>query len=311
MQTCCTAEEILSTRKTFQVAANEFRSGLVVFEQLLTLFRGEKVNEYMQSMRKIEECAVNQQKYGGDSNTTYEAFELLIFKTKEHMYELLNGLKRYLNHQILDYSNVICSACNPLESSYVYKSEEGVWSVQMNMANCSNFLDFFEYELEVIRVLQKYMYALTNFLKCDTENPIELEELDTTFLDENLTQFNTCFNDFGLENPECKELCNKRNIMSYKFPGNFFLVIKQLFTIWVGRLTEIEAPDYYKKVMQKEWVVADLPKLRFFPTKEETQSEMEIENLQYEWIERGGLSLTNDYMSKLYTHAGSTYAFDE
>lgn len=77
------------------------------------------------------------------------------------MIEILSMLRRYINHNILDYANIICSACNPLESLYVHPDEEGNWKIQINMANCSNFLDFFEFEMEAIRIIEKYLYPLT------------------------------------------------------------------------------------------------------------------------------------------------------
>lgn len=121
--------------------------------------------------------------FGGAESTNYDAFEEHIKKTRNHMFEILSELRRYLSHNLLDYANIICSACNPLESPYFTKNSENKWKIEINISNCSNFLDFFEYEMEVIRIFNKYLYPLSNAVTCNGTNEIELDDLDTSFLD--------------------------------------------------------------------------------------------------------------------------------
>lgn len=117
------------------------------------------------------------------------------------------------------------------------------------MSNCSSFLDFFEYEMETVRILSKYLYPLTKVVTCNGQNEIELDDLDTSFMDDNIDIFNNCFNDFGIENPDCSELCKKKNIFSYEFRGNLNKVIKQLLKIWIKRLANVELEEFYTKTL--------------------------------------------------------------
>lgn len=92
-------------------------------------------------------------------------------------------IRRYLNHQILDFANLICTACNPLESKYV-SDKEGKWVAEVNISNCESFLDFYEFEMEAIKTFNEYLIPLTNQVNCEEgAEPLALDPLDTSFVD--------------------------------------------------------------------------------------------------------------------------------
>lgn len=71
---------------------------MLAIEQLTTLFRGEKVEEFMVEQRKQQECADAQTALGGEDNQKYKGLETLIKNTQGYMLQVLGGLRRYQNH---------------------------------------------------------------------------------------------------------------------------------------------------------------------------------------------------------------------
>ena len=134
--------------------------------------------------------------------------------------------------------------------------------------------------MEIVRIFQKYLYPLTNVLKCVEGDDLELDDLNTSFLDSHQDNFISCFNDFGFDNPKCQEICKTRDIFSYKILANFYKVSKQMLAIWFPKLTEKEIKDYYESVMQLEWTIEEIGTINFFPTMEESLSPINISSIE-------------------------------
>lgn len=59
-------------------------------------------------------------------------------------------------------------------------------------------------------------------------------------------------------------MCMKKDIFTYKFPGNLMKISKQMLEIWFNRLTGNDVDEYYQNVMETEWVVENLGSTSFF-----------------------------------------------
>lgn len=58
--TCCSGDEIMNLVFNFQKSANTLRKEMIVLEELTTLFRGDKVDEYFREKRKDDSCRQKQ-----------------------------------------------------------------------------------------------------------------------------------------------------------------------------------------------------------------------------------------------------------
>lgn len=81
---------------------------------------------------------------------------------------------------------MICTVCNPKESKFFKKSELNNYTAEVNFSNCSEIIDFIEFEFELIRIMKNYLIPLTEFLKCNEEltELIKYDIVDTSKYDE-------------------------------------------------------------------------------------------------------------------------------
>lgn len=215
--TCCTAEEIMSTVEHFHKSANQFRLDMIVLEELTTLFRGEKIHEFFTEQRDIEKCRNDQYAVEGGK----EGFEKFLFVLQDKMFYIQSQLRRYRNHTILDHANLVCTVCNPDEGKFFSKEK-----IDVNISNCWEFLDFFEFQMDALKVYRDLLLPITNLVYCDPElEVIKTDVLDASYL-ENEKILYECHKDFGTHNANCINICQQKSLVSYKFPSNFVKITK-------------------------------------------------------------------------------------
>lgn len=95
------------------------REEFSVLEQITTLFRGDKILEVFRDLKNEEKCETALE--NSDlipSPTDKHTFEDFILNVRSHMLKLLVQFQRQMDHEILNYANIICTACNPKENKF-------------------------------------------------------------------------------------------------------------------------------------------------------------------------------------------------
>lgn len=58
--------------------------------------------------------------------------------------------------------------------------------------------------MEVIKIYKNFLIPLTQMTACEKDaEPLELDQLDTSFVELNEKSFHECFDDFGIHNDNC------------------------------------------------------------------------------------------------------------
>lgn len=82
-----------------------------------------------------------------------------------------------------------------------------------------------------------------------------------------------------------------------------------MLAIWFEQLGGYPIEKYYEKIRKQEWKIEGADVIKFFPDQKTSKSEFDLSTIQINFIERGGISITNDFMSKIFIEDGAYEAF--
>lgn len=167
--TCCTDENILSTKKHYDKAAEQLRYRVDMLEEVLTMFKGPIFHKAIFSIKKNTNRQCDYLFETPEKRIEFVSMNYLE-EQSEIITSLLIDLEDYVKRQKWFYADFICTICNPMNHQYIQMTENKS-SLQINVTTCSEILEIQDFETRIADLYLRFINPYINILKC-----IQLEE---------------------------------------------------------------------------------------------------------------------------------------
>lgn len=309
-QTCCSEANILSVTQTFAHGVQEFRKKMEIIEELLTLFKGEKILDLIEEIKEQQNCeSIVKDMSVKINDTSYDFFTKTYQMIKlEQIANLLLDVEPYIKKTIWFHGDIICSVCSPLHQKH-YKFMDGGSVLEAHMTTCFEIQEERDFEMNMIHFYEDYLQKLVEFVQCglpqEGDEPSEdskLIPLNKEVLDEFKQTFKTCSADKELKKPECIKFCSK-NLRTYSFPlPNFFrnmqVSLKTIFEAIVGSGID----EYYYEIKEDEWNFGAWDSPVTFYQHNDLVDKFKVDDIQWKYSATKGDNMYREIMSKKFTN---------
>ena len=305
--TCCSENDIQATKATFKQGKLKLGENIDVLEELFNLFKGRLHKQVIFRLQRHEQCKTTVGQMGTFKDAA-DFFNLdhINFEVREIEGILLN-IRNFKKQQLWFYGNIICTICNPKDSSYFTIMNERS-KFKVDMRTCSDLIGLIYLELRIRKIIRDFMIPLAMFIQCSQENyddTFEGSGIIDTAIEEAEAQTNNCMENFDPDNPACLQACRKE-LSFYDFPGNVFSNARKVLRILFKEFTKTEISEYYKSVKEKTWIDEDVTTAEFFDPKNASFKSHKV--AQIEWIlTKDGVHVFNNIMNKKYFFSQSTW----
>lgn len=317
-RSCCSAFNIQSTNLSFAKGAKALKTKFEIVEELFSLFRGPLFLNYVTEHKGKDEChePVKDLKMEID-NKTYGFFDMVYHRYQMMMVEnLLMDVQLYVKKNLWFYGDLICTACNPnLQSHFILDQKGSSFEVHTN--TCSEMMEEREFERNLLLLYNNFLHKTMQFVECvedikDREEDPEAEEdeeeisfvkLEEAQVSEFLDNFDNCWDDQKVSQPQCVTFCTK-SLRLYKFPIDHLMHnYKVSLEIMYKAMTGNEISEYYEVIKDYEWKIdRENDAIAFYP-QNELWSEYKFDELKWTFHTTKGQNIYKELMSKKYLEA--------
>ena len=309
--TCCTYHDYKLANYTFVQGKKEIVEKFETLEELLILFKGNKLKDYIYSNPPDETCdlkfdILDKQKL----NEHYDEYQEAYIDLKlEKIGNMLIDFEIYLKKLVWLRSNILCTVCNPEKQKFFSLEGDRKLKMDVYVGFCSEVWNLRYFEIEVLSMYQTFIKNITKFLRCKEEQiePLELPEpleIPENVLEIMKNDYKKCSSDSKLESEECKKFCF-RDVFKYKFPvENFFYNVQVSLGVIFKALTGTSIQEYYQTVKGKSFEPQPKEAVikMFFHDHIDKENANDVD-LDWTYNQNEGVMIFNDFMSKKFVNA--------
>ena len=171
------------------------------------------------------------------------------------------------------YGDMVCTYCNPNSHEHFDFSDPKDPKLNINEATCQELFELVEFEMRTVKVYQdeiKFFIDLGNCQLAETAkqskeqfNPEKMPEMEETVVKDQYKLFHECFIVDNFDTPECKQLCDSRNLTKYNFTNfNFLTTLKDSLAFLFQFLSKKgddsgDIEEFYQNIKKKDFKSVD------------------------------------------------------
>lgn len=279
---CCSNNEILSMQKAFNIGVESFERLMKPIEELLSLTNGHALENKLKkrkndiSYRCFRTTQVKNFEGQVEDITSNAVFQKGVEQARENLIELETYMKNHLSF----YANIICTACDPMESSF-FEQVGGVLKVTALVEVCQEMVMLREFEVNFLKNYILFFKPLYNLFNClegseEVNNDLITDKIDWEYIRNLHLDYRNCDNQFSIENLACQRICAK-NLNKLEFSYKVFLEIDLVLNKLFGILSGESLVDFYHRVYSEVYFSSEVHgSIRFFPLKKGQKGEKKI-----------------------------------
>lgn len=161
--TCCSAENIESTRNEYIAGASKMRYLFEMLEELFVMFKGRAFGQVIFEIETNNKCQYVFEELGIDRKVFIS--KVFLNEKSDLLGSLLVDLEIYIKRQQWYFGNFICTICNPLNHSY-FNFEGGKTIITSHASNCPEIVEIKDFEVRVAEVFHAFINPYVNIIEC-------------------------------------------------------------------------------------------------------------------------------------------------
>lgn len=302
--TCCTAKQIEGTLKDYKVGAIKVRDELASLEELLVLFRGPKLFDFMTSLEDTPACK-DKVEIEGFFNGKYRVDRL------DELATILTELDNYTKRQLYWIGNTYCTICNPFNHKFFSFGQEN--TVTGQDSTCREIMEDIDFETRVAKLFSTFIKPITDLMICFNEQEGDSEDATNLAVDplqdeivlQIKKEFEYCYEINDFMDPRCTKMCTRR-LGEFKLPFALFKSVKQALAVVFRHFTDgDDIEEYYMDLKEKPFFTGEEDKeIKFFG--KPIENGPSYESFKWQFSNTEGITIMNDHMNKKYISASVT-----